>query len=81
MVGNENPWENVVKQMSLTAEVMKLDPNILRIIEKPERIVITNFPVMSHGRRHVEMFEGYRVQHNSHRGPYKGGVNTRRQLA
>lgn len=73
MAGNENPWDNVVKQMSLTAEVMKLDPNILRIIEKPERIVITNFPVtMDDGT--VEMFEGYRVQHNSHRGPYKGGV-------
>ncbi len=68
-----NPWENVLTQIRHTAEIMKLDPNITRIIEKPQKTVITNFPVtMDDGR--VEMFEGYRVQHSNHRGPCKGGV-------
>lgn len=68
-----NPWENVLTQIRHTAEIMKLDPNITRIIEKPQKTVITNFPVtMDDGR--VEMFEGCRVQHSNHRGPCKGGV-------
>ncbi len=73
MIPHENPWENVLTQLRHTAEIMKLDPNITRIIEKPEKTVITNFPVkMDDGS--VEMFEGYRVQHSNHRGPCKGGV-------
>ncbi|RDE11308.1 MAG: glutamate dehydrogenase [Candidatus Thorarchaeota archaeon] len=73
MIPHENPWENVLTQLRHTAEIMKLDPNITKIIEKPEKTVITNFPVkMDDGS--VEMFEGYRVQHSNHRGPYKGGV-------
>lgn len=73
MVSHDNPWENVLVTLRHTAEIMKLDSNIMKIIEKPERITITNFPVkMDDGS--VQMFEGYRVQHSSHRGPCKGGI-------
>jgi glutamate dehydrogenase (NAD(P)+) len=68
-----NAWENVLSQLRSTAEAIKLDPNILKILEKPSKILITNFPVtMDDGR--IEMFEGYRVQHSAHRGPCKGGI-------
>lgn len=68
-----NPWENVLTQLHLAAEAIKLDENILKILEKPDKILITYFPViMDDG--HLEMFEGYRVQHSHHRGPCKGGI-------
>src|SRR6266699_3889671 len=43
------------------------------ILRKPKRELIVNFPVrMDNGD--VEMFTGYRVQHNINRGPAKGGI-------
>lgn len=68
-----NPWENVLTQLRKVAEVINLECNILKILEKPDKILITSFPVqMDDGR--VEVFEGYRVQHSHHRGPCKGGI-------
>jgi glutamate dehydrogenase (NAD(P)+) len=68
-----NPWENVLIQLRKVAEVIKLDNNTLKILEKPDKILITSFPVqMDNGK--VEVFEGYRVQHSHHRGPCKGGI-------
>jgi glutamate dehydrogenase (NAD(P)+) len=68
-----NAWENVLAQLRSTAEVIKLDKNILKILEKPGKVLTTNFPVtMDDG--HLEMFQGYRVQHSAHRGPCKGGI-------
>lgn len=68
-----NPWENVLSQLRKAAEVIELDSNILKILEKPDRILITSFPVEMDNSR-VEVFEGYRVQHSHHRGPCKGGI-------
>ena len=68
-----NPWNNVLTQLRRVAEIIELDNNILKILEKPDKILITSFPVqMDSGN--VEVFEGYRVQHSHHRGPCKGGI-------
>ncbi|RDE17801.1 MAG: hypothetical protein C4K49_00980 [Candidatus Thorarchaeota archaeon] len=68
-----NPWEAVLTQLRTAAEAIKLDGNILKILEKPDKVLITYFPViMDDG--HLEIFEGYRVQHSHHRGPCKGGI-------
>ncbi|MFW9802612.1 MAG: Glu/Leu/Phe/Val dehydrogenase [Candidatus Thorarchaeota archaeon] len=68
-----NPWNNVLTQLRDVAEIIKLDSNILSILEKPDRILITSIPVqMDDGI--VKVFEGYRVQHSHHRGPCKGGI-------
>jgi glutamate dehydrogenase (NAD(P)+) len=68
-----NPWQNVLTHLRKAAEVIKLDNNILKILEKPSTVLITNFPVeMDNGN--VEVFEGYRVQHSHARGPCKGGI-------
>lgn len=68
-----NPWGNVLTQLQKAAEVIRLDSNILKILERPNKILITSFPVeMDDGS--IEMYEGYRVQHSNHRGPFKGGI-------
>jgi glutamate dehydrogenase/leucine dehydrogenase len=49
------------------------DPPILDRIKRPERVHEVTIPlVRDDGRR--ELLTGYRVQHSSARGPYKGGI-------
>ncbi|MEM1913025.1 MAG: Glu/Leu/Phe/Val dehydrogenase [Thermofilaceae archaeon] len=43
------------------------------ILSKPERVVIVSIPVRMDDNR-LEVFEGFRVQHCSALGPYKGGI-------
>jgi len=55
------------------AAKLNLDPNIYAILKSNERSLIVSVPVeMDDGR--VEVFQGYRVQHTSARGPGKGGI-------
>ncbi|MCZ6654363.1 MAG: glutamate dehydrogenase, partial [Planctomycetota bacterium] len=52
---------------------MKLDPDARLVLSSPYRELIVQLPVrMDDGR--LELFCGYRVQHNAARGPYKGGI-------
>lgn len=52
---------------------MNLDPDVRRILAMTKNEIVVNFPVkLANG--HVEMFTGYRVQHNDALGPFKGGL-------
>jgi len=75
--GNLKPfgpiYENAQKQFLKAAEIMNLDSNVGNFLLWPQRILEVHFPVvMDDGR--VEMFEGYRVHHNTAKGPAKGGI-------
>ncbi len=73
MVEKVNIYENVTRQFNKAADLMGLDPDIRKILAKPINEIVVNFPViMDDG--HVEIFTGYRVQHNSVLGPFKGGL-------
>ncbi len=62
-----------VAQFDQAAEAMGLDPNLRERLKLPQRSLVVSLPVrMDDG--HVEVFTGYRVQHDSSRGPSKGGV-------
>ncbi|OGJ85505.1 MAG: glutamate dehydrogenase [Candidatus Raymondbacteria bacterium RifOxyA12_full_50_37] len=66
-------YASVNKQLEKAAGIMGLDPDIQAILSKSTNEVRINFPVkMDDGR--IEMFSGYRVQHNDILGPYKGGL-------
>src|SRR5215467_14541192 len=68
-----NPYEVAVAQFDEAAERLGLSQPLRAILRKPKRELIVNFPVrMDNGD--VEMFTGYRVQHNINRGPAKGGI-------
>ncbi|MBO0777989.1 MAG: Glu/Leu/Phe/Val dehydrogenase [Ktedonobacteraceae bacterium] len=68
-----NPYEVAVAQFDEAAERLGLSQAMRAILRKPQRELIVNFPVrMDNGD--VEMFTGYRVQHNINRGPAKGGI-------
>ena len=66
-------YGNVTKQFNKAADLMNLNPDIRKILSKTKNEIIVNFPVkMDDGR--IEMFTGYRVQHNDVLGPFKGGI-------
>src|SRR5579863_5480805 len=68
-----NPYVVAVAQFEEAAELLGLSQSMRVILSKPKRELTVNFPVrMDDGR--VEMFTGYRVQHNINRGPAKGGI-------
>ena len=73
MTEKASVYENVTRQFDKAADLMGLDPEIRKILSKTTNEIIVNFPVkMDDGR--IEMFRGYRVQHNNGLGPYKGGL-------
>ncbi|ESU25005.1 glutamate dehydrogenase [Flavobacterium enshiense DK69] len=66
-------YENVKIQFEKAANVMGLDDTVKKILSSTNNEIIVNFPVkMDNGT--VEVFTGYRVQHNNVLGPYKGGL-------
>ncbi|HCI79247.1 MAG TPA: glutamate dehydrogenase [Ktedonobacter sp.] len=68
-----NPYAMAISQFDDAAERLGLSQAMRAILRKPKRELIVNFPVrMDNGD--VEMFTGYRVQHNINRGPAKGGI-------
>ncbi len=62
-----------VAQFDQAAEAMGLDDDLRERLKLPQRSLVVSVPVrMDDG--HVEVFSGYRVQHDSSRGPSKGGI-------
>jgi glutamate dehydrogenase (NAD(P)+) len=55
------------------ADRLKLDDGIRSLLRRPWRELTVSVPVRMDDER-IEVFSGYRVQHNGARGPYKGGV-------
>jgi glutamate dehydrogenase (NAD(P)+) len=65
--------EMAVQQFDIAAAKLNLDANVAGRLRRPERAMIVSVPTrMDHGR--VQVFTGYRVQHNDVLGPFKGGI-------
>lgn len=61
------------RQFDTAADLLGLDEGSRNRVKRPKRAIIVHVPVrMDDGR--VEMFTGYRVQHNLALGPAKGGL-------
>jgi glutamate dehydrogenase (NAD(P)+) len=66
-------FETAVEQFHIAAEVMGLEDSMRRILSHCQRELTVSFPVeMDDGS--VEVYTGYRVQHNTGPGPTKGGI-------
>lgn len=70
---HQTMYDTVMQQFNRTADLIGLNPNIRKILAITNNEIIIHFPVrMDSGE--VEVFTGYRVQHNNALGPYKGGL-------
>jgi len=68
-----NPFEVVKKQIDIVAEVMGLNSSIVQFLKRIERSLIVSIPILMDDGR-LKIFEGFRVQHSTVRGPGKGGL-------
>mgnify|MGYP001594638432 FL=1 len=66
-------FKSALNQLKIAAEVMRLDPSVLEVLKKPQRMIELSLPLKKDDGT-VEAFEAYRVQYNNARGPYKGGI-------
>jgi len=61
------------KQLYKAALEIKLDHNLLKILEKPRRTLKVSIPIkLDNGK--IKVFNGFRCQYNDAKGPTKGGV-------
>lgn len=70
---SHNHFQNALDKFNQGADLLGLEDNIRRRIAAIDRELTVNFPVkMDDGS--LQMFMGYRVQHDRGRGPGKGGI-------
>jgi glutamate dehydrogenase (NAD(P)+) len=70
---DENPWQMAQRQLDVVAERLHLDSGIHAVLRHTKRELTVSVPIRRDGG-HIEVFTGYRVQHNINRGPAKGGI-------
>ena len=66
-------WRSVLEQIEDAATLVSVDPAVLALLRRPERVLEVSVPVrMDDGR--VRVFTGWRAHHSTIRGPAKGGI-------
>ena len=72
-MAEKNAYEVALENFDLAADALELDDSVRAMIKYPERVLVVSVPVrMDTGK--IVRFEGFRVQHNTTRGPAKGGI-------
>jgi glutamate dehydrogenase len=70
---NQSLFNDSLKILDTVEKIGKINPEIIEQLKLPQRIVEVNLPIkMDNGE--LQIFKGYRSQHNNFRGPYKGGI-------
>ena len=73
MTQANNPYVSFTQTVDQAAKLLGYERSAYEFIKYPERELSVSIPVeMDDGT--VTIFEGFRVQHSSLLGPYKGGV-------
>ncbi|HEX2089542.1 MAG TPA: Glu/Leu/Phe/Val dehydrogenase [Actinomycetota bacterium] len=66
-------WDSALRQLDDAARTMHLDSAVHEVLRQPRRALTVSIPVrMDNGS--ISVFTGYRVHHNTSRGPSKGGL-------
>ena len=72
-IKEDNPFESMMSRFDRAAQLLDLDSDLYAVMRVPNRELKVYIPTrMDSGR--IQVFEGYRVQHNFARGPAKGGI-------
>lgn len=73
MVKEKNLWEMTKERLDETMTVLDLKPGVVKYLREPRKVLEVSVPVkMDNGD--IDIFKGIRVQHNTNRGPAKGGI-------
>jgi glutamate dehydrogenase (NAD(P)+) len=69
----DNPYEGMMSRFDVAAEKLGLDPGLYKILRWPEKELTVSVPI-HRDNGDIEVYTGYRVLHNTSRGPGKGGI-------
>jgi glutamate dehydrogenase/leucine dehydrogenase len=75
----DSPFDCFLTVVTEVAGYARISPRTVDLLKAPERIHIVSIPLI-HDDGRLEIFTGYRVEHNSARGPYKGGIRYHPQV-
>lgn len=68
-----DPWVAIQQRMADGLKLAGVDDGIARIVAAPERILEVAVPIRRDNGE-IEMFTGWRIHHDTSRGPGKGGI-------
>lgn len=66
-------FKNTLRNIDDAAKIMKLPKEVSLVLGVPKRVLEVHIP-LKRDSGELEMYTGFRVQHNDSSGPYKGGV-------
>ena len=69
----ETALETARRQLARAASTLDIDPSVRRRLEHPASVTEVTVP-LERDDGSVDVFTGYRAQHDSVTGPYKGGL-------
>ncbi len=69
----KNPFENGMEQLSKVTKIKSFNEEFITRLRQPDRDIRISIPVKMDNDV-TKVFEGYRVEYNNARGPYKGGI-------
>jgi glutamate dehydrogenase (NAD(P)+) len=72
-------YKQALQQWNRAADFFDLDRDVRTILSEPKNEISINFPVRMDNHE-LKLFRGYRIQHNSILGPYKGGIRFHPQV-
>ncbi|OGE79995.1 MAG: glutamate dehydrogenase [Candidatus Doudnabacteria bacterium RIFCSPHIGHO2_01_FULL_45_18] len=74
-----NLFQSAMQQLDVAAKILNLDKQILVQLQHPSRVLSVSVPInLDNGE--VRVFQGFRVQYNDARGPFKGGLRYHSQV-
>jgi len=74
-----DPWAAELVRLEEAATLIGLDDNLLAVLSRPKRVLEVAVPIRRDDGR-VEVFVGWRIHHDTARGPAKGGLRFHPQL-
>ena len=69
----ESPLDSFRATLKKVGAEINLRKDVITILEDPQKVIEVHLPLEKDDGS-VEIFHGYRVQHQNARGPYKGGI-------
>lgn len=78
-IQKNNAWQTATTQLDNVIGLMELSGDVRLLLNNFERILTVSVPLRMDDDS-LRVFTGFRVQHNSARGPYKGGVRYHPEL-
>ena len=73
IVSQESAYLTAITQFDHAVQYLDIDPGLAQLLKTCKRELTVSFPVkMDNGQ--IRVFTGYRIHHNTARGPSKGGI-------